>query len=371
MDNYNILQLIALITVFISILLSFFLFTVKTKNTLANRLFGLFIILCATDISGLFLSHYLNLLIFSKTFTFLFVPSFFLYVLSISYSNFRLKYKHLFHAIPFMLYFLILVTFLFTDKNGLESYYFKKTEWIFFVVILKIQTFLYIISIILILRKYKNVYLENYTSGSTNIYKWLYKIIFVFIITLPITIAKDSLFLSNYDNIFTWASIVLVSIALFMFCWFVLKALYNPELFRGIDSNLQTVEQIQKQEAVQFNETENNTEIIAQIHYLKKYMIEQKPYLNSKLTLQQLAIQLNTDARELSILINQHIGQHFFDFINEYRLKKAMQILHNSSKKELSIQQILYDVGFNSKSSFNTAFKKYTGHTPTEYRKLQ
>ena len=99
-------------------------------------------------------------------------------------------------------------------------------------------------------------------------------------------------------------------------------------------------------------------------------MLEQKPYLESKLTLQELAIQVNIDSRELSILINQHIGQHFFDFINEYRLKKAMEILQNSSKKELTIQQIFYDVGFNSKSSFNSAFKKYTGQTPTEYRKL-
>ena len=155
-----------------------------------------------------------------------------------------------------------------------------------------------------------------------------------------------------------------------MFCWFVLKALYNPELFRGIDSKLQTVKQLQKQETDKFTETEKNTEIIAQIQYIKKYMIEQKPYLESKLTLRELAIQVNIDSRELSILINQHIGQHFFDFINKYRLKSAMEILKNSSKKELTIQQILYDVGFNSKSSFNTAFKKHTGHTPTEYRKL-
>lgn len=363
MDNYNIIKLIALIAVFISILLSFFLFSVKTKNKLANRLLAVFIILCAIDISGLFISQYLNLLIFSKTLTFLIFPSFFLYVLSISYSNFRIKYKHLFHAIAFILYSLVLVIFLFTDKNGLESYYFQKSEWIFIAILLKFQAFLYIIGIILTLKKHQRIYFENYTGGNINIYKWLYKITFVFILTFPITIAKEFLFLSNYHNIFTWTNIVLVSIALFMFCWFVLKALYNPELFRGIDSKLQTIKQLQK--------TYKFTEIIAQIQYLKKYMIEQKPYLDSKLTLQELAIQVNIDSRELSFLINQHIGQHFFDFVNEYRIKNAMEILQNSSMKELTIQQILYDVGFNSKSSFNTAFKKYTGHTPTEYRKLQ
>ena len=371
MNNYNIIKIIALIAIFVSILLSFFLFTVKTKKKLANSLLAIFIIFCAVDISGIFLRQCMNLLLFSKTLTFLIFPSFFLYVLSISYSNFRIKSKHLFHTIPFILYFLVIVIFLFDDKDGLESYYFQNLEWIFNAILLKFQAFLYIIGIILTLKKHQKIYFENYTSGNINIYKWLYKVTFVFILTLPITIAKEFLFLSNYHNIFTWANIVLVSIALFMFCWFVLKALYNPELFRGIDSKLQTVKQLQKQETEQFIETEKNTEIKTQIQYLKKYMVEQKPYLESKLTLQQLAIQLNIDSRELSILINQHIGQHFFDFINKYRLKNAMEILKNSSKKELTIQQILYDVGFNSKSSFNTAFKKYTGHTPTEYRKLQ
>ena len=71
---------------------------------------------------------------------------------------------------------------------------------------------------------------------------------------------------------------------------------------------------------------------------------------------------------DLSVLINHHLNQHFFDFINEYRIQKAMQILKNPSKKKLTILEILYEVGFNSKSSFNTAFKKHTNQTPTEFR---
>jgi len=67
-------------------------------------------------------------------------------------------------------------------------------------------------------------------------------------------------------------------------------------------------------------------------------------------------------------LINHHMDQHFFDFVNEYRIQKAMNILKDKSKKELTILEILYEVGFNSKSSFNTSFKKYTRLTPTEYR---
>ena len=68
-------------------------------------------------------------------------------------------------------------------------------------------------------------------------------------------------------------------------------------------------------------------------------------------------------------MINHKLNKHFFDLINEYRIEKAMQILQNPKESHLTILEILYAVGFNSKSSFNTAFKNYTGLTPTEYRK--
>ena len=60
---------------------------------------------------------------------------------------------------------------------------------------------------------------------------------------------------------------------------------------------------------------------------------------------------------------------NFFDFINQFRIDEARSILKNPEKKQFTVLEILYEVGFNSKSSFNTAFKKHTGLTPTQYRK--
>jgi len=68
-------------------------------------------------------------------------------------------------------------------------------------------------------------------------------------------------------------------------------------------------------------------------------------------------------------MINHHLNKHFFDFVNEFRIEKAKSLLTNPAKQDLTIQEILYEVGFNSKSSFNTAFKKHCGLTPTQYRK--
>lgn len=79
--------------------------------------------------------------------------------------------------------------------------------------------------------------------------------------------------------------------------------------------------------------------------------------------------EVQISVRDLSILINHHMNKHFFDFINEYRIEKAKEILKDASKSKVTILEILYEVGFNSKSSFNTAFKKHTNQTPTEFRK--
>jgi len=101
---------------------------------------------------------------------------------------------------------------------------------------------------------------------------------------------------------------------------------------------------------------------------LLELMKTDKPFLNPKLTLFELAKSLDISTTYLSQIINHNLNQHFFDFVNGYRIRKAMEILKNPEKKELTILEILYEVGFNSKSSFNTEFKKYTNQTPTQFR---
>jgi AraC-like DNA-binding protein len=102
-----------------------------------------------------------------------------------------------------------------------------------------------------------------------------------------------------------------------------------------------------------------------------EYMQRKKPYLESELTLDQLAAQLSLKPRLLSRSINEMLGQNFFDFINHYRIEEARRLLTNPKDEKITILEVLYEVGFNSKSSFNTLFKKYTGLTPTEFRKNQ
>jgi AraC-like DNA-binding protein len=103
---------------------------------------------------------------------------------------------------------------------------------------------------------------------------------------------------------------------------------------------------------------------------LTRFMEEQKPYLDSQLTLQKLAMLSDIPAYRISDILNKHLGINFFDFINRYRVEEWKRQIADAPTSR-TIQEIAFQVGFNSKSSFNTAFKKYSGQTPTEYRTEQ
>ncbi len=378
MDRMVFLNIVALIGVFVSLLLAFFLLTVKTDNKRANRLFASFLIFTAIDLSGFFMykftDEHANLEIFRWTACLLIMPLFYLYVLSVCYTDFQLKAKHLLHTIPFILVNLVL-TPRFYLAEGLEKEQLfedlnKMPELYFFQVLIEIQYLFYIISVFLILKKYRELYLENYANASTSTYKWLLQMTITFLIIHSFVASKNVLRYTIYKDMFLWINVLLVVCVSAITCWFVLKALNYPELFRGINSNLQLAKDILPKSDLNTVEAKNSQDpiIIPQIERLKKYMSDQEPYLDPSLTIQQLSNQINMPVRDLSILINHHMDQHFFDFVNEYRIQKAMGILRNQSKNNLTVLEILYEVGFNSKSSFNTSFKKYTELTPTAYR---
>ncbi|KRD58339.1 histidine kinase [Flavobacterium sp. Root935] len=375
MDKLDLLQNIARISVFVSLLLAFFLLTVKTENKLANRLFAFFFIFSAIDLSGFFMYLYTedhrNLEIFRSTACLLGMPLFYLYVLAVCYSDFRLKWKHLVHVIPFIVTNLIFIPriYLPIDEGSFASTLNQMSEIYFIQILIEFQYAFYMINVFLILKKYREIYLENYANPSTSTYKWLFQMTCVFLAAHSIVALKNIIRYSGFREVFLWANVLVGTIALFITCWFIMKALNHPELFRGVNSKLKLTKDIlpEVEEKPEWVNAQNDL-INKQIAALKQYMIEKEPFLDPSLTIQELGNQINMPVRDLSILINHHINQHFFDFVNEYRIQKAMNILKDQSKSQLTVLEILYEVGFNSKSSFNTSFKKYTNVTPTAYR---
>ena len=91
-------------------------------------------------------------------------------------------------------------------------------------------------------------------------------------------------------------------------------------------------------------------------------------FLTSFPTLESLANEISLNPRILSQIINETYKKNFKSYILEYRIKESMQILADSKHSKHTILEILYQVGFNSKSAFNNQFKIYTNLTPIEYR---
>lgn len=100
------------------------------------------------------------------------------------------------------------------------------------------------------------------------------------------------------------------------------------------------------------------------------YLVEvEKVYKDPNLTIKLLASKLLISPRGLSGIINNQLNTNFYEFINEYRIKEAQQMLSAPGDHQESILEIAYEVGYNSKSAFNRAFKNFTGMTPSEFRK--
>jgi AraC-like DNA-binding protein len=100
-------------------------------------------------------------------------------------------------------------------------------------------------------------------------------------------------------------------------------------------------------------------------------MMEYKLYREPLLTLKDVAEKSAVPAHYVSQILNEKLNEKFYDYINRYRIEECKKILSTHSQNEKTILQILYDVGFNSKSAFNSAFKKYVGMTPSEFKRMQ
>jgi len=107
----------------------------------------------------------------------------------------------------------------------------------------------------------------------------------------------------------------------------------------------------------------------AYLKALKSIMIEKQPYLEPRLTLNDLSKAADIPPRHLSLILNDELKQNFYDFINSFRVRMVQVYMMDPEKSRNTILEMLYEAGFNSKTAFNAAFKKQTGMTPTDFKR--
>ena len=117
------------------------------------------------------------------------------------------------------------------------------------------------------------------------------------------------------------------------------------------------------------SELVNNEDAKKIIASLQHHLVTDKPYLDRKLGVNELAKALGITKQKLTYVVNVVMETNFYGIINRYRILEAKEMLKNSHTQNYKIDVISQKVGFQSKSSFNACFKKFTGHTPSEFRK--
>jgi len=148
-----------------------------------------------------------------------------------------------------------------------------------------------------------------------------------------------------------------------------IAVLTKPKLFHALPNQIV----IQKPEEEKKRRYENSnlkeTQKIKYQEKLQTYLKNEESYKNPELTLSKLSEEVNIPSHYVSQVINEKLKVNFLDFINGYRVEAAKKILLDDKYNHYTVTAIAYEAGFNSRSTFYSAFKKMTGKTPSAYRK--
>jgi AraC-like DNA-binding protein len=354
--------------------LAFLIFMKKNKTTADYMLGAYLVVLCLYFITlKLRIEGYYNLGIsIGFRIPLLLGPFLFLYTLTMIKRDNRFKASYLIHALPFLLfnlYFITIQTFpslhdLVIGGKLIEP--FITTFMISFYLGINI---IYIAWSFVLLKHHKKKLVDNFSYTEEVDLNWVKYVLILFGLFWLFVIILH--FFDKYPlpALSPLGSVIYIGLTLYVFLmgYFGLKqqAIYSyipVETTKMNHSGLTN-----KTDEKYKHSTLHENEITLILEKLLAYFNSEKPYLDAKLKLSDLAEKLEISTHHLSQAINEKAGKNFYDFINDYRIEEVKSRLHDPENNKFTILSVAYDCGFNSKSSFNSVFKKNTGLSPSQY----
>lgn len=359
--------IISLIGIFQVLYMSLFLvINKKTRNT-NNYILAAILFLVAIQIAALFaisrgiwpyfMGHH-KPIFFLFQFSLLLPPLICFYNRSLIEKRFSFEQKHLLHFIPFI----GIVSFSAFYLYDAGDFVILQSPLRFYsALITTVQYLVYVVLIVLLWRKKKlHPTIENVQTYSR---QWILPktllsgLMLLWMLNLNMFILLDVFGKMNLcpytTTLYFYSVFLLINVFLFII-------LYDPSLL--VYNNL-----VQKYRKSSLNSTDKN----ALYDQVLLCMQVQKPYLDPDFGLPDLSRILSIPIRDLSQVINERAGRNFYDFVNAYRIEESKKLLKSYQRKDKYISEIFYASGFNSKSTFNTVFKKFTGFTPSEFQASQ
>ena len=303
----------------------------------------------------------------------LFGPLIYLHTVSLTNSE-KSTRKMYQHFVPYVINLAILTPFFLKPSEekiqildyftasittGTDTYFLYSFILRFAIFVVSIS---YAVEGIKVLRNYKQKLLSEYSNTGKQKLDWLRILLYSFMaISLVYIVATLMTFRDRYPqfdyNIYYY---LLVFVLIYVLSY---KTLSLPQIV-----SLSTME-VDPEPKINEATSKKNEDLSREADALKTYMLTEKPYLNGELTASELARSLQMSRHQLSQILNDHIGKNFYDFINEYRAEEFKNRLQLPENEHLTLLGIAFDSGFNSKTTFNTIFKKMTGLTPSQYKK--
>lgn len=289
-------------------------------------------------------------------------PMLLFYIFSLIKPQFRFEGYFWIHLLPLLVFYVLLIPDGFAvSKEELLTFAFETIPnnpplyWTIREVMINLSGPIYVIWSLWVLRRHQTNIENNFSYTEKIDLGWLKKLIAGMVLIWVVVIITDN---SNY--VFTAVTVFVFIIGYFGF--------RQGEIFT--DNSIIMDESESKDKKDKY-EKSSLTEIKSKEHMsaLELLMIEQKPFLESKITLKEVSERMEIHPNHLSQVINENLQQNFYDFINGYRVEEFKKKLSEDSEKRFTLLAHAYDSGFSSKSSFNEVFKKTTGLTPSEYQK--
>lgn len=362
---------LALLQLFVNSLIATFLLCIRSGNLLSNRILAFYFVIFNLDISNFvfinFYSAHLNLEMLRNNVSALLAPTLYFYVRAVLHTDFRFRARDLAHTLPFIIVIFVFMPrfYLVEDaalKLGVNNNLQPSFELLFVQIFLYVQMTIYLSLIFIALRRNKLTILNSYSDELKLNKHWLSHFMSFFMVGFALALIRNLVKFTEFQTVLGVITPIMMLAGLGFSCWILWQALNKPELFKGISSQLEAVRFPASNKKIA---TEQASEILAK---LELHMQSHKSFLNPTLNIDTLAEEVGVAAQDISLALNHHLGRHFFDFINGYRIAAACEMLAISASSEKTVLDISLASGFNSKSSFNTAFKKQMQITPSEYR---
>ena len=368
MDPSQISYLSFLIT-FQLLFVGIFLITHKKGNRRNNMLLGSIFIMIAWNMGDLtlqmngvalnweFLQHV------DDGFFLIYGPIFYLYTQGVIFRDFKLSSRSVLHLTPYLLLTISILSLRTFIPYPSKEIILIDFPWQFYLVsaLMYVHFFVYLGLSYKSLWKYRLIIKNKYSQIDQINLDWLSFALNAFGLLTFISLIQNFIVLAKNRTVFMVTLVLLLIFVFYVVNKVILKALRQPEIFAGIAQNETTKYPGSNLAASQIEEYKNQ---------LVALLGSEKLFLNPQVSLTDLSEKLSISTKHLSQVINQSFNKSFFDFLNSYRIKEVQQILKESKDDKLTVLEAMYKAGFNSKSSFNKAFKKETGLTPTEFRQM-